>query len=144
MLEGRDVERNGPETGGCPSTGDEDGVVLDDLNIVLGEKRNAVVVTELSQRYKSTGLEVVENEGRLRLGAETRRQWEDATESGGHDSTAGGKDLWAIGNWGRLEKMNGVGASDEGTGGARIKNDLRWGWAIYERKRRIIWLYWKS
>jgi hypothetical protein len=30
-----------------------------------------------------------------------------------------------------MEKMDGVGTGDEGTGGTRIKNNLRGRWAIY-------------
>jgi len=130
-MVGGDVKGNGPKTVGCTGTRDEDGFVFDDSDVVLGEECNAVIVAELSQGYKSTGLKIVENEGRLCLGAETRGQWEDTAEGGGHDSTAGGKDLGTIRNRSRMEKMDSVGTGDEGTSGTGIKNNMRGGWAIY-------------
>jgi hypothetical protein len=131
MLAGGDIKGNGPEPVGCTCASDENCVLFDDLDIVLGEECNTIVIAELSQGYKSTGLEIIEDKSRLCLGAETGGQWEDTTEGGGHDSTAGGKDLWTIRNRSGMEEMGGVGTGDESTSGTRIKNDLRWGWAIY-------------
>jgi len=131
-MVGGDVKGNGPKTVGCTGSADENCILFDDLDIVFGEECNAVIIAELSQGYKSTGLKIVENEGRLCLGAETRGQWEETAEGGGHDSTAGGKDLGTIRNRSRMEKMDSVGTCDEGTSGTGIKNNMmRGGWAVY-------------
>lgn len=120
MLVSRDIEGNRPKTGRCSSTGNEDGVVLDDLDIILGEKCDAIIVAELGKRDKSTSLEVIENKSRLRFDAETRREGEDATESGRHDSTAGGKNLWAMRNWSWMSEIDGIRTGDKSAGGTGV------------------------
>jgi hypothetical protein len=45
VLTGGGIEGNNPETVGCTGAGDDHCVLLDDLDIVLSEKGNAVIIT---------------------------------------------------------------------------------------------------
>jgi hypothetical protein len=49
MLVRGDIKGDRPEAVGSTGAGDEDSVLLDDLDIVLGEKCNTVVITYLSK-----------------------------------------------------------------------------------------------
>ena len=56
MMQCRGIERKGPETIGSAGASDDDSVVFDDFDIILGKKCNAVVVAKLGERHESAGL----------------------------------------------------------------------------------------
>ena len=63
---------NGPESIVHPTTCNDDIVVFDDLDIVLGEESNAIIVTELGQGDEGTSLELIKHKCRLGSGREMR------------------------------------------------------------------------
>jgi hypothetical protein len=51
VLVGGDIKGNRPETVACTGAGDENCVLLDNLDIMLGENCHAIIITELSKGY---------------------------------------------------------------------------------------------
>ena len=59
---------NGPESIVHATACDDDMVILDDFDIVLGEECCAVVIAELSKRDKCASLQIVKNKSSLGSG----------------------------------------------------------------------------
>lgn len=86
-------------------------------------------------RHECTSLEVVKDKCRPRFGAEKSGQRKDTVEIGGHDITTSRENGGAGRSWSGIAEMDNIRAGDKSTGGARIKANMRGGWAIYGRER---------
>jgi hypothetical protein len=131
----RGIKRNGPETIGSACASDDDSVLLEDFDIILGKKDKAVVVTKLCKRHEGAGLQVVEDDSGLRGRAEKRGEREETFESRRHNSAASRENGRTSGSRSGMTEMDNIRAGNKSAGGTRIKNNMRVRGAVYRRER---------